>query len=190
MNYIWPIMILVSLFIAFATGKADETMTSAFDGAKNSVTTMLTLAPLMCFWSGIMNVAQKSGIINAIKKLLAPIIDRLFKNEDERAKGFITMNICANMLGMGNAATPMGIAAIRRMKKPDHPGLATDEMCRLVVLNTASIQLIPTNVAAIRSSLGCATPFDILPAVWITSLLSAGLGVTAAWGLGKVWRHG
>ena len=82
----------------------------------------------------------------------------------------------------------MGIKAVKRMRRSDQPGLATDEMCRLIVLNTASIQLIPANVAAVRSSLGCATPFDILPAVWVTSLLSAGGGVTAAFIMGKVWR--
>ena len=97
----------------------------------------------------------------------------------------LSANICANFLGLGNAATPMGIQAAQRMKRG---GTATDELCRLIVLNTASIQLIPANVAAVRSALGCATPFDILPAVWVTSLCSAGLGVTAAWVLGKVWR--
>lgn len=95
-------------------------------------------------------------------------------------------NICANFLGLGNAATPLGVSAVRRMVKK--PGTATDEMCRLIVLNTASIQLIPANVAAVRASLGAAAPFDILPAVWVSSICSAGLGVTAAWVLGKVWR--
>ena len=94
-------------------------------------------------------------------------------------------NFTANLLGLGNAATPMGIRAARRLRKDD---TASDELCRLIVLNTASIQLIPANVAAIRSSLGCAAPFDILPAVWITSLLSAGLGLTAAVLLGRVWK--
>ena len=96
----------------------------------------------------------------------------------------LSANICANLLGLGNAATPMGIRAAKRMTRGN---TATDELCRLIVLNTASIQLIPANVAAVRSSLGCPSPFDILPAVWSTSLLSAGLGVTAAWFLGKVW---
>ena len=83
----------------------------------------------------------------------------------------------------------MGIAAVRRLKDPEEPTLATDEMCRLIVLNTASIQFLPTNVAAVRSALGCASPFDILPAVWVSSLLSASLGVLAAWCLGKVWTR-
>ena len=96
-------------------------------------------------------------------------------------------NICANFLGLGNAATPMGLQAVRRMSRSGP--VATDEMCQLIVLNTASIQLIPANVAAIRSALGCATPFDILPAVWVTSFCSAGLGVAAAVLLGKVWLH-
>ena len=100
--------------------------------------------------------------------------------------GDLSSNICANILGLGNAATPMGIRAARALKKDD---TATDELCRLVVLNTASIQLIPTTVAAIRSSLGCETPFDILLCVWVTSLCSAGIGLTAAWVLGKLWKN-
>ena len=101
----------------------------------------------------------------------------------------LSANICANFLGLGNAATPMGIQAAKRMVRKDDPSVATNELCRLIVLNTASIQLIPANVAAIRASLGCNTPFDLLPAVWVTSLLSAGTGVLAAWLLGKVWRN-
>ena len=116
-----------------------------------------------------------------------PLLHRVFPStkEDAALAESLSANICANFLGLGNAATPMGIQAAQRMKRG---GTATDELCRLIVLNTASIQLIPANVSAVRSALGCATPFDILPAVWVTSLCSAGLGVTAAWVLGKVWR--
>ena len=99
----------------------------------------------------------------------------------------LSANICANFLGLGNAATPMGIQAAQRMAK-GRKGVASDELCRLIVLNTASIQLIPASVAAVRTSLGCDTPFDILPAVWLTSLCSAGLGVTVAWLLGRLWK--
>ena len=98
------------------------------------------------------------------------------------AFGNLCGNFTANLLGLGNAATPMGIAAVEKMKQGD---TATDEMCRLIVLNTASIQLLPTTVAAVRASLGAAQPFDILPAVWVTSLLSASAGVLAAWVMGK-----
>jgi spore maturation protein A len=104
--------------------------------------------------------------------------------------GYISANVCANVLGLGNAATPMGIQAARRLAEHTQNGVASDELCRLVVLNTASIQLIPATVGALRTSYGCATPFDILPAVWVSSLCAASLGLAAAWALGKVWRHG
>ena len=100
--------------------------------------------------------------------------------------GALSGNVCANLLGLGNAATPMGIRAAQRLCKGE---TATDELCRLIVLNTASIQLIPANVAALRSRLGCTAPFDILPAVWITSLLSAGLGLGGAWLLGTLAKR-
>ena len=114
---------------------------------------------------------------------------RLFPStrEDSALAGALSTNICANFLGLGNAATPPGIEAARRLAARS-PGQASDELCRLIVLNTASIQLIPANVAAVRSSLGCAAPFDILPAVWLTSLCSAGLGLAAAWALGRLRR--
>jgi len=107
---------------------------------------------------------------------------------DKTLAGHLSANICANFLGLGNAATPMGIQAVTQMRDPKRPKYATDQMCRLIVLNTASIQLIPSNVAAVRASLGCTTPFDILPAVWVTSLCSAGLGLLAAILLGRVCK--
>ena len=134
---------------------------------------------------------ERTGLTTMLSKLLQPLLSRLFPSTrtDPQARSYLSANICANIMGLGNAATPMGIQAARRLIDPSRPGIATDELCRLIVLNTASIQLIPANVAAVRSGLGCATPFDILPAVWITSLSSAGLGMLCAWGLGKVWRH-
>jgi spore maturation protein A len=134
---------------------------------------------------------EATGVTGILSKLLAPLLKRLFPGtkKDPALSGDLSANICANFLGLGNAATPMGIRATRRMLDPVRPGLATDEMCRLIVLNTASIQLIPANVAAVRVGLGCQTPFDILPAVWITSLCSAGMGLMAAWLLGKVWKR-
>ena len=119
-----------------------------------------------------------------------PILQKVFPStkEDPSLACSLSANICANFLGLGNAATPMGIQAAQRLASKTEDGTASDELCRLIVLNTASIQLIPATVAAVRTSLGCSTPFDILPAVWITSICSAGLGLAAAWVLGKLWR--
>jgi spore maturation protein A len=118
------------------------------------------------------------------------LLGKLFPSfrEDPKVASALSAKVCANFLGLGNAATPMGIQAAQGMALRCKGGVASDELCRLIVLNTASIQLIPANVAAIRSALGCARPFDILPCVWITSLCSACLGILTAWLLGKVWR--
>ena len=121
-----------------------------------------------------------------------PLLYRLFPaaKQDPILLENLSGNVCANFLGLGNAATPMGIKAARRLVDPRHPHIANDQLCRLIVLNTASIQLIPSNVAALRASLGCAAPFDILPAVWITSFCSAGFGLLCAWLMGKAAHHG
>ena len=191
MSRILCAMLFVSVACAVFLGNGAALATAVTDGAQSGITLVISMAGSLCLWSGVGKLMEVLGLTRHLSRLLRPVLSRIFPStrKDAKVANCLSANICANFLGLGNAATPMGIAAIRQMKRPDKPGLATDEMCRLVVLNTASIQLIPTNVAAIRASLGCAAPFDILPAVWITSACSAGLGITAAWFLGKVWRH-
>ena len=190
MSWIWCLLILISCFCALLTGRGSALAAAVPQGAQAGITLGISLAGSLCLWSGLGKVMEKAGVTGLLSKLIAPLLHRVFPGtkEDAVLAGSLSGNICANFLGLGNAATPMGIRAVRHMAQGQHT--ATDEMCRLIVLNTASIQLIPANVAAVRSSLGCATPFDILPAVWITSLCSAGLGVLAAVLLGKWWRHG
>jgi spore maturation protein A len=130
------------------------------------------------------------GLTTQLARFLKPLLRHIFPQTITNAALAASLggNICANILGLGNAATPMGIRSVQQMVDPANPHKATDQMCRLVVLNTASIQLVPATVAGIRVSLGCSTPFDILPAVWITSLCSAGLGLGMAMLLGRVWN--
>lgn len=188
MSWIWTGIVLASILCSFASGSGAALAGAALQGAQAGVTVAVSMAGAICLWTGVGRLMEATGVADGLSRLMRPLLHRLFpstKKNPALARD-LSANICANFLGLGNAATPMGIRAAQRLKQGD---AATDELCRLIVLNTASIQLIPANVAAIRSSLGCATPFDILPAVWITSLLSAGLGVTAAWLLGKVWRR-
>lgn len=191
MTYIFTAILLLSIVFAAVTGQSAELAAAVPQGAQAGVTLAISIAGSICLWTGVGKLMERIGATSALSKLLKPILHRLFPGTktDPALANDLSANICANILGLGNAATPMGIQATKRMIDPKRPGLATDQMCRLIVLNTASIQLIPANVAAVRSSLGCATPFDILPAVWITSLCSAGVGVLAVFFLGKVWWH-
>lgn len=191
MSWIFTGLIGISLLFSVFTGSGSALAAAIPEGAQKGFTLALSLAGSICLWSGLGKVMENAGITHKLTVLLRPVLHRLFPGtrKDELLAQHLSANICANLLGLGNAATPMGIQAARRMVDPRRPHLATDQLCRLIVLNTASIQLIPANVAALRSSLGCDAPFDILPAVWLTSLLSAGLGLTAAWALGKVWKH-
>lgn len=190
MSWIWCGMILISCICAPLTGQVTALAAAVVQGAQAGITLGISIAGSLCLWSGLGRVMEKAGITGLLSKLISPLLHLVFPSTktDSALSGELSGNICANFLGLGNAATPMGIRAVRRMAQGQT--VATDEMCRLIVLNTASIQLIPANVAAVRSSLGCASPFDILPAVWITSLCSAGLGVVAAVILGKWWRRG
>lgn len=187
MSWIWTGMILVSIFCAALLGRGTALAAAVVQGAQAGVTLTVSMAGSLCLWTGVGRLMDRAGLTRILARLLRPLLARVFPGTrtDAALAGDLSANICANFLGLGNAATPMGIQAAKRMKRGD---IATDELCRLIVLNTASIQLIPANVAAVRSALGCAAPFDILPAVWLTSLCSAGLGVTAAWVLGKVWK--
>lgn len=188
MSRIWTGIVAISLLCSVWNRCPQALAASILQGAQAGVELAVSMAGAVCLWSGIGRLMEAAGITGVLSRLLKPVLHRLFPStvNNETLAGTVSANICANFLGLGNAATPMGIQAVRKMKRGDS---ATDELCRLVVLNTASIQLIPANVAAVRSALGCSTPFDILPAVWVTSLCSAGLGVAAAWILGKVWKN-
>lgn len=191
MSWIFSGIVLVSIIFAVVTGRGSELAAAVPQGAQAGITLAISLAGSICLWSGIGNLMEAVGATSALSKLLRPILGRLFPGTktDGQLANDLSANICANILGLGNAATPMGIRATKRMALTAPKGTASDEMCRLIVLNTASIQLIPANVAAVRASLGYATPFDILPAVWVTSLCSAGMGLLAAFLLGKLWKH-
>lgn len=190
MSWIWMLLILISITAAVPLQTNTQVSAAVAQGAQNGITVALSMAGSLCLWSGIGNLMEKAGISDITARLLRPLLRRIFPGtkKDPALSRALSANICANILGLGNAATPMGIRAAKRMVNPQAPHTATNELCRLIVLNTASIQLIPANVAAIRAANGCAAPFDILPAVWITSLSSAGLGLLAAWILGKLWR--
>ena len=191
MSWIWTGIIGVSVVCAVILGNGGALAVAVPQGAQAGITLAISIAGSICLWTGVGKLMEHAGMTKMLAKLLSPVLRKLFPStqKDEKVRHYLCANICANILGLGNAATPMGIQAAKRLSDPKHPAVATDELCRLIVLNTASIQLIPANVAAIRAGLGAAAPFDILPAVWITSLCSAGLGLTTAWIMGAVKRH-
>lgn len=190
MSYIWTGLVAISLLAALWTGQGGALASAVAQGAREGITLVISLAGSICLWTGAGRLMEHAGVTGLLARMLRPVLGRLFPSSrtDRHLAGSLSANVCANLLGLGNAATPMGIQAAQRLALQSKNGVATDELCRLIVLNTASIQLIPANVAAVRTALGCVSPFDILPAVWITSVCSAGLGVTAAWLLGRCWR--
>lgn len=190
LSWIWTGLAAVSVLIAISAGRGQALGAAVITGAQAGVTLAISLTGSICLWSGVGKLMTHLGLTEALSRLLSPLLYRLFPRTkaEKKLAGHLSGNICANLLGLGNAATPMGIEAAKGLRDPERPDYATDGLCRLIVLNTASIQLIPANVAAVRLGLGCASPFDILPAVWITSFSSAGLGLLAAILLGKVWK--
>ncbi len=190
MSWIFTGIVAISVISAILLGRGSELAAAVPQGAQAGVTLAVSLAGSICLWTGVGKLMEKAGFTGFLSKLLKPLLHKVFPSSkyDSQLAGSLSANICANFLGLGNAATPMGIQAAQRLAAKRNDGIAADELCRLIVLNTASIQLIPATVAAARSSLGCASPFDILPAVWVTSICSAGMGLFAAWILGRLWR--
>ena len=190
LSWIWTGLVALSIVFSALFGRGDELAAAVFSGAQAGVTLAISLTGSICLWSGVGKLMTYLGLTEGLSRLLRPALGRVFPEtkENPEASSFLSANICANLLGLGNAATPMGIQAAKFLRDPGRPDYATDSLCRLVVLNTASIQLIPANVAAVRLGLGCAAPFDILPAVWVTSFCSAGLGLAAAVVLGRLWK--
>ena len=188
MSWLWTGILLFSVLAAVILGNGAALAAAVPQGAQKGLELALSLAGSICLWSGVGKLMEKAGMTSLLNKLFSPLLGRIFPSfrQDPELAGYLSSNVCANFLGLGNAATPMGIQAAKRLS--GGKSVATDELCRLIVLNTASIQLIPANVAAIRSQLGSNAPFDILPAVWVTSMASAGLGLSAAWCFGRLWK--
>ena len=184
-------MILLSCLFGVTNGKMDQVAAAALEGAGTAVELCISMAGALCLWSGVMEVMQQCDI--SLARCFRPLLRRLLPraSRDPETLEAISGNLSANLLGLGNAATPLGIRAAARMARGCQ-GIASNELCMLVVLNTASIQLLPVTVAAIRSAAGCAAPFDILPAVWITSVCSvtAGLLTAAVLSRRRRYRHG
>lgn len=188
MSVIWTVMVLVSIVCGLATGKGAAVAAGAVEGAAAAVELCISMAGILCLWMGIMEIMKRSGLSEKLSALLRPILRRLYPEfaRDREVMDNISANVSANLLGLGNAATPLGIKAARLMSRRS-PGVASDALCMLVVCNTASIQLIPTTVAGVRAAAGCANPFDILPAVWLASALSVITGILAAKALACLW---
>ena len=189
MSLIWTAMVGAAILCGLATGNGPAVARSALDGAAAGVELCLSMMGVLCLWMGVMEVMERSGIARGLSRLLRPAIRRLYPDfaGDKKVMDAVSANLSANLLGLGNAATPLGLEASRLMAERT-PGVASDGLCMLVVCNTASVQLIPTTVASVRQAAGCAAPFDILPAVWLASALSVTVGVLAAKIFAKFWR--
>ena len=189
MAWIWTGMAVLSILCGLATGRGDLVAAAAVEGAQAAVELCVSIAGMLCLWTGVMEIMRRSGLAEGLSRLLRPVLSLLFPqvSGDRGVMDSISANVSANLLGLGNAATPLGIEAVRRMERKS-PGTASDAMCMLVVCNTASIQLIPTTVASVRAAAGSSSPFDILPAVWLASALSVGVGITACKLFARIWR--
>jgi spore maturation protein A len=187
--WIWTGMVVVSVIFGLLNGQVEQVGKAALEGAGAAVNLCIGICGITCLWTGVMEVMRRSGIAGGLKTLFTPVLSVLFPGarQNRAAMEAVSANVSANLLGLGNAATPMGIKAAAEMSKQAHGGVATDDLCMLVVINTASIQLIPATVAAIRSAAGAARPFDILPAVWLSSLASVLVGILAAKLLKRLW---
>ena len=186
MAWLWTGMVAVSLVFGILTGSVGELGGAALEGASAAVELCVAMAGIMCLWTGVMEVMDQCGLSAALARLFRPLL-LPEASRDEETLAAISANLSADLLGLGNAATPLGIRAARRMAQ-GCGGTASHELCLLVVLNSASIQLLPTTVAGVRSALGSADPFDILPAVWTASLLSVLAGLAAAKLFARIWR--
>ena len=181
MARVWTGMVVCALIFGILTGNLDAVANAALEGAESAVELSLSMAGILCLWSGVMEIMNVCGISTGLAKAFRPLLRRLLPDasRDEKTLAAVSANVSANLLGLGNAATPLGIQAARRMAR-GCGGVASDELCLLVVLNTASIQLLPATIASVRAAAGCETPFDILPAVWFASVLSVTVGLLTA----------
>ena len=189
MNYVWGAMVIFSFVSACFSGNMQLLSDSVVNGGQEAISLVIKLTGMMCLWGGIMKIAEKSQLTQVICNLLKPLFSLLYKNVEKNSPTAraMSMNITANLLGLGNAATPLGLEAMRRMQEsnPDK-SRATDDMVIFVVMNSAAMRLIPTTVATLRTQFGSANPMEIMPATWLSTLMSLLAGVTAAKIISKI----
>ncbi|MDG0789709.1 nucleoside recognition protein [Cohnella ginsengisoli] len=181
-NWIWLAMIALSVVFGAVNGRVQQVTEAAFSGAQTGVTVCFGLISILVFWMGLMKIAEVSGIVRRLSLLMAPIVRWLFPDvpKDHPALGYILSNMSANLLGLGNAATPMGIRAMQELQKLNpNPSVATPAMCTLLALNTASITIVPTTLIAIRMNFGSAHPADIIGPTLLATAISTGAAVAA-----------
>ncbi len=183
LNYIWGVMIVISLVTSLFTGRIEQTAAAAAAGAASAIDGCISLLGIMCLWTGIAKIGERAGIISVFSKILRPVTRVIFPKlkDGSPALSAIVMNIVANLLGMGNAATPLGIKAIKELDKLNRGrSTASDEMCMFVVINTASIQLFPATLISLRQSFGSANPGEVIVPVWIVSVCALFVGICIA----------
>lgn len=191
LNILWPAFIIISYIYAIFTGNIENINNSIFSSASNAVELSITFLGTICLWNGIMKIATNTTLIEKLTKLLSPIINYLFPKtkNNKKVQKEISMNMVANILGLGNAATPLGLKAMKTMQEQNpKKDTLTDTMAMFIIINTASIQLIPTTVIAIRTSLGSANPTQIILPVWVATICAAIAGTTAAKILSKTGK--
>lgn len=180
LSIIWALLIFLSVLFGILTSNIENVSNSINLGAKEAVSLSISILGMICFWSGIMEIAIKSKLSDKIAILIKPLLKLIFKTRDNQTLAYISSNFTANLLGLSNAATPMGLKASERIidlsDKKDTP----QDLIMLIIINCSSIQLIPTTVGAIRASYGANNPFDIIGAVILTSLCSVFSGVILA----------
>ena len=175
MNGIWIFMIIISIIIGLANGKSPEMVNSIIESTKSATENSIGIIGMICFWAGIMKIAEETGIITKLSKLVNPLLKFLFPKlkDSSEAKGFIALNMTANILGLGNVATPLGLNAMKKMQEDNlEKDILTNEMIMLIVINTASIQLIPTSIIAIRASHNSKNPVIVVVPILIASTIS------------------
>lgn len=182
-NHIWSAMVVFSLITAIFGGTADALSNAIISSASDAVSLCIRLAGTICLWGGLMEIAEQSRLTNAVCRLISPILRLVFPKMDMKSKTAraISMNVTANLLGLGNAATPLGLEAMRHLQSENSSKeKASADMIKFVVMNSAAFHLIPTTVAALRKDYGSENPFDIMPASWISSAAALTVGLTAA----------
>ncbi|MBQ3181914.1 MAG: hypothetical protein IJB50_04060 [Clostridia bacterium] len=183
MNYIWVFMIIVSYIFSFFAKTTEAVTKSVFDGCSDAVTLVISLLGMMCLWTGLLEIAERSGLVKKVQKLLSPVISWLFPTIDKKTEvaGAISMSITANLLGLSNAATPLGLSVMEKLEKRNLiKETASDEMCMFVVINTASVTLLPTTLLTLRTSYMSGAPFEVIVPIWIVSLVSLLSGIICA----------